>query len=204
MRKSEIKDLITIAAKLLVICSIVAVIIASVNFVTKDKIALNERQSTAQALSQIYGFDFSVDNMQFTAKDSDGTVLAVCKAVDAQLEGDVRQIYELETNGKISGYCVSVSPMGFKSNINMLVAINPNLTIHEVKIISFSETSGIGTKIMDFDFLSSFVDKTYPVSESVDIISGATKSSKPVILATDNALTCVAKYINSKEAEQND
>lgn len=201
MQKSEIRGLLTIALKLLVICSIVAVIIATVNFVTKDKIALNERQSTAVALSEIYGFDFAVQENMYIAHDENQNILASCKSVSSGMHGDIREIYELESDGKVTGYCVFASPMGFKSNINMLIAIKPNLSIQEIKIISLSETSGIGTKIMNFDFLHSFVDKTYPVSQGVDIISGATKSSKPVIFAADKALTAVTQYINSKEAK---
>ena len=200
MQNNEIKGLATIAFKLLIICSIVAIIIASVNFVTKDKIALNERMSTAVALSEIYGFNFGVEDDAFVARNDNNDVLASCKSVKSGANSDIREIYEFKSSDKIAGYCVFATPMGFKSNINMLIAIKPNLSIQEIKIISLSETSGIGTKIMNFDFLQSFVDKTYPVYESVDIISGATKSSKPVIIAADKALSAVAEYISSKEA----
>ncbi len=203
MQTKEIKRLLIIALKLLIICSVVAVIVASVNFITKDKIAYNSLISTASALSEIYGIDFVVKDKDFISESDDGSI-TVCSRVDKEFSGSITGIYELSGTNGTSGYCVSASPMGFKASINLLIAINPNLTVREVKVVSLSETSGIGTKIQNPDFLMKFMNKTSPVSESVDTISGATKSSKPVILAVDEALGAVALHINSKEASQSE
>ena len=50
-----------ISLKLLVICSFIAVLVASVNHLTEDRILLNQKMKTAHALSEIYagdGLDF--------------------------------------------------------------------------------------------------------------------------------------------------
>ena len=205
MEQNNTKQLITIALKLLVICTVVAVIVAFVNSITKDKIALNEKINTAAALDGIYSeeygsnsFSVSGDGDSYVMTDGDGSVIVTCESAETELLKDVTALYVLkDSDGNAASYCVAVSPMGFKDNINMLVAVNPNLSVKGVKIVSLSETSGIGTKVTEKDFLDKFSGKSSPIAGQVDTISGATKSSKPVINAVDTALEQTAQYINA-------
>ena len=61
MKQNNTKEILVIALKLLVICSIVATIVAAVNFITADKIAYNEKLNTAEALTGIYFDDYGKD-----------------------------------------------------------------------------------------------------------------------------------------------
>ena len=204
-KQNNTKEILTIALKLLVICSIVAVIIALVYTITKDKIAYNEMVKTANALSEIYSDDFGgkkfeVDDEQFVIKDG-GNIVAKCVSADIEpIDKTITGLYVLtDSNNEKLGYCVSIEPMGFKDVIKMLVAVDGDLKIKGVKIISMSETSGYGTKAKDDPnppagktgsdwFLKQFVGlnengfakNSKGKYESVDIISGATKTSQPV------------------------
>lgn len=206
MEQNNTKQLLIIAGKLLLICTIVAVIIAFVNAITKDRIELNELNSTAEALTKIYGpeynnhpFEVVIKDGQdpsFVMKDDNGNTIATCETSDCEKFPIVKGVYIIkDSTGKETNYCVFAAPMGFKAEINMLVAINPELTVKSVQIISMSDTSGIGTKVMDESFLSGFEGKN-SVAGSVDTISGATKTSKPVINAVDIALKQAAKHIS--------
>lgn len=211
MKNNNTLQLFGIAFKLLVICTIVAVIVAFVNFITKDKIRMNELQSTADALTGIYAQQYKgcsfkvVDNegeATFEMQDNDGNTYLVCKNSDCTLLPIVKQLLvvcDLAENPV--GFCVNAAPMGFKDKINMLVAVNSDLTVKSVKIVSLSETSGIGTKIQEQRFLDSFINKSKPVAKQVDIISGATKSSKPVIDAVDKAIEQVEKHLNNEHTK---
>lgn len=223
MKENSTKQLLIIALKLLVICTIVAVIVAFVNFVTKDRITFNEKQNTALALTGIYGADFGGAAFEVSADASKGEFVLTnpednkiisCASADCTLTEDVTALYVLkDSEDKIISYCVAISPMGFKDKIDMLVAVNSDLTVKGVKIVSLSETSGIGTKVQENTFLEKFVgrkifDKTSAEKkeatdeekstdiDNVDTISGATKSSKPVINAVKNSLKQVVSYIN--------
>ncbi len=197
--QSKNKDIAVITIKLLVICAIVAFIVAFVNYITKDRIENNVRVSTAQALTDIFkddfnGHSFSVSGEEFIIEEN-GSTVAKCVIADCPLNPDVKALYVIENDkGEPLFYGVSVAPMGFKAEINMLVAINPDLTVKGVKIVSMSETSGIGTKAQDSGFLSKFVGKNESQAKNVDIISGATKTSKPVINAVANACNQVFVY----------
>lgn len=207
MEQNNTKQLIGIAVKLLAICTIVAVIVALVYSVTKDKIDLNEKVNTAEALDGIYseeygGLKFSVSDSEnspaFVMKDADGNTVVSCDEAKTELISDVTALYVInDANGNTVSYCVSVAPMGFKDTINMLVAVNPDVSVKGVKIVSMSETSGIGTKAAEPEFLEKFNGLGSPVSSKVDTISGATKTSKPVIGAVDTALRQTAEYIKS-------
>lgn len=201
MKNSNAKEMLIIALKLLIICSIVAVIVASVNTITADRIRLNELNNTAAALSGIYSMDFDgkefvVDGETFSIKDENGENAASCVLANCKYLDDVTAVYALQNiQGAPIGYCVAIEPMGFKDVIKMLVAINTDLTVKGVKIVSMSETSGIGTKANDKAFLSKFTGLGADKARNVDIISGATKTSKPIINAVANAVEQIASYI---------
>lgn len=191
MAEKTNKDYVMIALKLLIICSIVAFIVATVNFITEDKIAYNEKINTASALTQIFGDDF--DGKAFTVDkegyviENDGEKSVFCTAAECQLNEDITALYVItDADGNVLFYCGAVSPMGFKAEINMLVALNPDLSVKGVKIVSMSETSGIGTKAQSEGFLSKFVGLYEDETKDVDTISGATKTSRPVIDAVTN------------------
>jgi len=204
MQQNNTKQLLGIALRLLIICTVIATIVAFVNYVTKDKIELNQKISTAEALTGIYGSDFNgakftVEGDSYVMKDENGNVVVSCEEADCEKKPDVTNLYMLrDADGNALSFCVAISPMGFKDKISMLVAINPTVGVKAVKIVSLSETSGIGTKVQEDDFLDKFVDKSSPIVGNVDTISGATKSSKPVIGAVETALEQVALYTNSK------
>ena len=200
MKNNETKKIFSIAIKLFTICSIVAVIVAFVNGITKDRIIYNERISTAEALSEIYSEDFGsksfkVSGEEYIIKDDNGIIAKCVEAqVDEFTDDDITSLFVLtDRDGNDIGYCVAVQPMGFKDVIKMLVAVNPDLSVKGVKIISMSETSGIGTKAADESFLSQF--KVKPAAE-VNVISGATKTTKPVIGAVEGSVQQVTAYIN--------
>ncbi len=191
------------ALKLLVICAFIATLVAAVNFITKDRIAYNQKMNTASALSDIYSSDgmvFSVsEDGGFKITDESGNPLGSCENADADLDSDVDAVYIIkDENGEVFGYCVETSPMGFKDEIDLLVAVNPDSTIKDVKVISLSETKGIGDKIRERTFLDKFKGRKEGFSQSTSelksiIISGATRTSEPVTIAIDNALAQIGK-----------
>ncbi len=207
MKQNSTKEILVIALKLLVICSIVATIIAAVNFITADKIAYNEKLNTAVALTGIYfedyGKEFEVDEDRFVISE-DGNIRISCNQVEFDFSSkNIKALYVLsDVHNNTLGYCVSIQPMGFKDYIKMLVAVNPDCTVKGVEIVSMSETSGIGTKAQDPAFLNKFTNlNSTEVSSEVDIISGATKTSKPVIDAVAASLNEVSLYISENGGE---
>ena len=203
-KQNNTKEILSITLKLLVICSIVATIVASVNAITKERILHNEKQNTADALTDIYKDDysnsFSVSGDSFIIEENGNAVITCSQANTEFSSKDVKALYVLKNaESEVLGYCISVHPMGFKDYIKMLVAITPENKVKDVKIVSMSETSGIGTKALEPSFLEQFRDKDN--TNGVDTISGATKTSKPVIDGVNAALSEVASYIDKVGGE---
>jgi len=208
--KKDTKEIVIIALKLLVICAIVAALVASVNLITKDKIALNQKIKTAEALTRICeadGLVFSVDeNGSYVVSDKDGNAAGSCDTADAELKSDIDAVYIIkDTEGNVLSYCVEASPMGFKNEVGILVAVNPDRTIKDVQIISLSDTKGIGDKVTDSSYLKLFKGRTMGFSTNTDalkangmIIAGATRTSEPVSKAIDMAVTQVSEIIDGK------
>ena len=106
---------------------------------------------------------------------------------------------------KTAGYCVMVAPKGFTSDIIMLVAVSPNITVKDTLILSMSETAGYGTKIDsegDGWFREQFKNKTRGISDvrvepatdenAVQIIAGATVTSRAFLKGVNAALEAAA------------
>ena len=91
--------------------------------------------------------------------------------------------------------CVNVAPKGFSDSIKMIVAINMDMKVVGVKVLSHSETAGVGTRIMNEEFLQSFFGISKKTLESdVDTISGATVSSLAVKKGVDTSLDAALSF----------
>ena len=118
--------------------------------------------------------------------------------------GTLGDIYEVQVNGEAGGYAVTVSASGSQGTIEMMVGVDTEGTVTGVSIISHSETSGIGTKVMGNEptasgvgVLDQFVGKsaadgTLSVGTNVDAITGATVSTRGVTTGVNAALAAIA------------
>lgn len=195
MKRNEQKSpstflyILNISARLVLICAVIAFLVATVNYFTKDVIAENQNKATREAISGLYtDAEINITEMEKT---------------DSQTFADsVETIYEISTSGSgIIGYCVKLSPMGFKGKVDLLVAVGLDGLISGVEIISTNdETSGIGTKVTAPSFTGQFVENSDNIisdNASDYIIAGATKTSKPVSQAIIHAKDAIKKILES-------
>lgn len=132
---------------------------------------------------------------------------------DVELSPPTTEVIEVYDNlsKELVGYCVTVAPKGFANKIIMLVAVNPNITVRDTEILSMSETAGYGSKIGDEReqwFREQFISRTQnikdtrkeplPGENSIQIIAGATVSSKAFLQGVNSALDIVGKISGQK------
>lgn len=200
MKRSENKTpstalyILNISARLVLICALIALLVATVNYFTKDVITENENKATREAISKLYtDIDITISETEVT---------------DTELYPEaVSKIYTIsDASLNTLGYCVKLSPMGFKGKVDLLVAVGTDGFISGVEIISTNdETSGIGTKITAPSFTGKFVENAdAPASDNVSdyIIAGATKTSKPVAQAILQAKDVVKKIIENSNIQE--
>ncbi len=157
------------------ICAVVALMMATVNYITKLEMTEQEGQSAEEALALVLP-----ENQGFE------------ELVLSELPNSVEGVYKDKGS---SSMAVLLSVKGYNPSNPMSVAVgfDGNGRISKCVVISCAgETKGIGTKVANEDFLAKFVGKTD--SSDVDAISGATVSSSAFKSAIDDACRVVANY----------
>ena len=188
------KYIIKLTVTLFVTCVIVAGLLGLVNMVTKDKIAAINWENTQTAMKAVVA---DPDNTEFSeALENTDAMSAAAKAAGGTLDS----VYEVLVGGENAGYAIKVVASGSQGNIEMMVGVDAEGVVTGVSIVDNSETSGIGSKVMSNEPLSSGVgvldqfqgksaaDGTLTVGKNVDAISGATVSSKGVTAGVNAAL----------------
>ena len=104
----------------------------------------------------------------------------------------VSEVYKA-ING--AGYTITGYGKGYGGNVNLMVAFNDAGEIVNLKVLSHSETAGLGSKIENPEFLAPFKGTTEDLTISdIDAISGATISSKAAVTAVNNARKAFNQY----------
>ena len=188
------KFILKVAGTLTVIALVVAALLGVVNNVTKDKIAEQDAENTRIAMSAVApeGSEFG-DKMDISD--------AVAAAASAQ-GGKIVEMYPMTNGGADAGYVVKVSASGSQGTITMMVGVDANKAITGISVISHSETSGIGTKVVGNEpnsagepVLDQFVGMSgsgsLVVGKNVIAVSGATVSTKGINMGVNAALAAV-------------
>ena len=192
--KVKVGPMLKTGAVLLAVCAIVTLVLAMVNFLTKDMAAANKQKDTDIAIKELFP--------TCTASTEEETVHG------APING-VYKVMEKDTH---IGYAVGVIASGFGGDIEMLVGIGHGGVVNGVKIISMSETPNVGSRVNDSEYLSGYkgLSGELVIGQDVDAISGATVSSKAVlagvnaVLALDLKVEGVATEESSSEAVSTD
>ena len=188
------KFILKVAGTLTVIALVVAGLLGVVNNVTKDKIAEQDAENTRIAMSAVApeGSEFG-DKMDISD--------AVAAAASAQ-GGKIVEMYPMTNGGADAGYVVKVSASGSQGTITMMVGVDANKAITGISVISHSETSGIGTKVVGNEpnaagepvldqFIGMSGSGSLVVGKNVIAVSGATVSTKGITMGANAALAAV-------------
>ena len=185
------KYIIKLTVTLFLTCVVVAGVLGWVNSITKDRIAEITWNKTVAAMQKVIEADEFSDPLELSD--------VMTSAASAQ-GGTLDAVYEARSGGQVVGYAVSVSASGSQGTISMMVGVDTEGAVTGVSIINNSETSGIGSKVMNNEQLSngtrvldqfigkSAADGTLTVGTNVDAITGATVSTKGVTTGVNTAL----------------
>lgn len=190
LKKSDIKNVLSVGLKLFLITAISAMLLAVLNDVTAPIIAQNTKNKQEESMRQVLN----------QAEDFDRIVLL-------DYEEAVGEIYKgLNSNCEIIGYAVMTSSNGYGGEISLAVGVDNELNVTGVDVISHSETPGLGANCTNIEFMNQFVNKTIGVEvvktgakdNQIDAITSATITSKAVTSGVNTAISAV-KVV--KEAE---
>ena len=183
------KYIIKLTVTLFVTCVVVAGLLGLVNMVTKDKIAAINWENTQIAMKAVVA---DPDNAEFSeAMENTEAMTAAASSAGGTLDS----VYEVLAGGEHAGYAIKVVASGSQGNIEMMVGVDAEGAVTGVSIVDNSETSGIGSKVMENQngVLDQFqgksaADGTLEVGANVTPISGATVSTRGVTTGVNAAL----------------
>ena len=160
--RSDIVRIIVITVKLLVISVVSALLLAVVNDLTKEKIAENIKKEKEAAIQALFQGD--LETFLF----------------EGELGEQINEITVIKKGETNVGYAAEVESLGFGGPITIMVGIKSNGDICGVRVISHSETAGLGSRVSESKYLDKYKNVNTSSIENVDSISGATISSKAV------------------------
>lgn len=129
------------------------------------------------------------DNLQKVLEDVD---LDEYQQVEVDKDSkNIEKIFKVQSK---EYYVFKMKVAGFHDGTTFMVAIDRNDTIVGFYAIENGDTEGIGKKILNPEFKDSMIGKK--TSEHLDVITGATITSQPVIDAIKMASTYIAEKLN--------
>ncbi len=163
------------------IAVIAALLLAGTNLITRDRIAEQALQaqhaSRIAALPGVKGFE---------------EMKEVAEGIDNCYAG-------LAEDGSVMGYVVQTTVKGYGGEIEVMVGVDAQGAITGLSAggSNFSETAGVGTRVQEEAFSSTFIGLTAtPVAgDNVDTLSGATVSSRAVIGGAATAYDHAASHL---------
>ena len=188
------KFILKVAGTLTVISLVVAALLGLVDSVTADKIAAIDAENTRVAMSAVVP-----EGSEFT--DKLDIPDAVAAAASAQ-GGKISELYGVTNGGAEAGYVMKISASGSQGTIVMMVGVDANKAITGISVVSHSETSGIGTKVVEnkpnaagTPVLDQFIGMSgagsLVVGSNITAVSGATVSTKGITMGANAALAAV-------------
>ncbi len=158
-------------SSLLVICLVMALLLAAVNYLTAPVIEEAERQKTFAALREVLpnGQDFeAVDLSAYT------------------LPGTVTEVFAESTGG----YVIKLNTSGYAKDMVILCGISADGRVAGSKLISSGETPSIGGVAAE-SFATEILGKDEASIDAVDTVAGATKTTAAYRNAVRDALAAV-------------
>ena len=184
-QESTAKYILRLTVTLLAICAFVALALAGVNAITKDRIAAVKAEKTQKAIQAVLPGAGSVAEVPFVDET-----------------GMVSKVYAVSIgNRMVGGYAIEVVPSGFGGAITMMVGIDLEGKVTGISIISHAETPGLGAvAAQNTDKGAAFRDQFIGLvsgitigngENQIDALSGATISSQAIVDGVNAALGCV-------------
>ncbi len=144
-----------------------------------------QRQFIGKALPLNDGDVEAITGATFTSK-------AVVEAINAAFAVMNEELPDIES---AAGTRVAASAQGFAGPVAVEIAVTADNTIEAIKIgdENFRETEGFGQKALADGYQRQFIGKALPLNEGdVDMISGATFTSKAVVEAINEAFASMS------------
>lgn len=176
------KDMTRLVLTLTLIAAAAGLLLAFTSKVTADPIAKAAQREKVEALKSV-----------LPEFDNDPTSCSISKEQD----GETRTFYVARRQGVFVGTAFeSSSRKGYGGEIRLMIGVNADQSLRQVRVLAQQETPGLGTKIAQAPFITQLAGR--PVTGTLwsvkkdggnfDAVTGATISSRAVLDAIGTGL----------------
>lgn len=186
MKKLFKNKIFKLSVSLFIITATVSLVLAGVNMLTESRIAAHTAQKEIETVRSYYVY---------------GTTFEKQKS-DLRFTHDSFDYFVAKTEtGETLGYATTVTANGYGGAIEMMVCFDVYGQVNGMGVISWSETSGVGTRVEGEGFYQQFIGKIAPFKpvsgatknrNEISVLSGASVSSKAVTAAVNKAYARLA------------
>jgi len=128
--------------------------------------------------------------------DEDKTLLTQAQEAEASYKPASAFYRAYKSDGSPAGIVATVAPYGYGGPVTTMIGVGSDGEVKAVRILSQTETPGLGTKVTKDKFLTGFIgarttDETLAVNKDggrIAAVAGATISSRAVTKAVNIAL----------------
>jgi electron transport complex protein RnfG len=172
------RDFVKMTTVLFIVCGLSAGSLAVMNAVTKERIATAQQRQREAALREVFP---DADEFKNVTPD---------------------KVWEASRNGQKVGQVFLAQTRGYSGPISLMFGTGLDGAITGVRVLTHTETPGLGAKIAKPAFRDQFKDKRReqlalkkddPAKGRIDTITGATISSRAVMGAISSTLDSFEK-----------
>jgi electron transport complex protein RnfG len=181
------KSYLKLGFVLLIITAIASGILAYINSFTEPIIEENQRKAKEEARKEVLPAAASFE------------VIGSFNNEDVFVGKDEK--------GKPVGYTFLASLYGYSSDVRSMVGVNNDLVVNKIKIISQTETPGLGANCVKPDFQAQFSNKNRAQMKvdkdggPIISITGATITTRTIANSIKEGLIMLEKLVNSVPTE---
>jgi electron transport complex protein RnfG len=166
-------DIIKPTAVLLLVTLFAAAIIGITYVVTEEPITTQRRNAEMDAVLALFPATHRTEHFPINEAELSLTGYTLC----------------YDRAGEVIGYVFSASPPGYNGRIHMMAALDYRAVVQGIRIISHTETPGLGSNIKQDWFIDVFPGQTEVVtSDDVPVVAGATVSVNAVLRGVNDAI----------------
>jgi electron transport complex protein RnfG len=186
------KNIISMALKLLITVVVAAIALGAVNYVTKGPIAEQAAAAATEARQAAFPEAESFEAVYDPDNEAVKNVTLESLLSTDELPKDyaiIKTVYKaLDESGNEIGITAGVVTKGFNSGLNITIGVGADGTIHGVIVGDHTETAGLGAKAAEPEYQGQYVGKKSPLSvvksspadSEIEAITGATITSRGV------------------------
>ena len=178
MEKKE--SIFKLGIKLLIITAVAGLILGFVFNVTKAPIADQEKSNNEAAMKELI-----VTADKFEKKD-------------ITLTDGVLEVNEGKKGNDVVGYTLKLSTKGYGGQIQLMVGISKEGKLAGIKILSQSETPGLGANATLPSFYEQYKEK--PISKDLEVVKSGTSEDNQIQALTGATITSKAVTTGVNEA----